>query len=90
MNYLPNTIFRRSQVLVAAASDGRMGGSQFPAMAAMGDGNRGLSAMIPVGVGAELMGKSNEDESMRSAQNKEVNDGKQVCLFHRRPLRALL
>ena len=61
MDYLPHTILEKSRVLVAAASDGRMGGSRLPAMAAMGDGNQGLTAMIPVGVAAEIMGKSDEE-----------------------------
>ncbi len=65
LRYLPMDAKVRSRVLVAAASDARMGGSRLPAMAAMGDGNQGLTAMIPVGVTAELMGKS-EEETIRA------------------------
>ena len=61
LRYLPAEAKARARILVAAASDGRMGGSRLPAMAAMGDGNQGLTAMIPVGVTAELMGKSAEE-----------------------------
>ena len=60
MKYLPDSIQARAKVLVAGASDARMGGSRLPAMAAMGDGNQGLTAIIPVGVAAELMGKDRE------------------------------
>lgn len=65
MDYLPDTLPERSRVLVAAASDGRMGGSRLPAMAAMGDGNQGLTATIPVGVAAELM-QASEEEACRA------------------------
>lgn len=65
MNYMPDIISAKSRVLVAAASDGRMGGSRLPAMAAMGDGNQGLAATIPVGVAAEMLGKS-DDETIRA------------------------
>lgn len=65
MDYLPDTIHERSRVLVAAASDARMGGSRYPAMAAMGDGNQGLTAIIPVGVAAELLGK-NDEQTIRA------------------------
>lgn len=37
-----------------------MGGSRLPALAAMGDGNQGLTATIPVGVAAQLMSVSHE------------------------------
>jgi len=57
MKYMPTEITEKANILVSAASDGRMGGSRLPAMAAMGDGNQGLTAMIPVGVAGELMGK---------------------------------
>lgn len=59
--YLPKDSKTRAQILVAGASDARMGGSRLPAMAAMGDGNQGLTAIIPVGVEAELTGRSEED-----------------------------
>ncbi|RGZ00454.1 L-serine ammonia-lyase, iron-sulfur-dependent, subunit alpha [Clostridium sp. AM58-1XD] len=65
MNYLPDDLPTRARILVAAASDARMGGSRLPAMAAMGDGNQGLTAMIPVGTAAEFLGK-NEDETIRA------------------------
>ena len=65
MEYLPDNIHDRARILVSAASDGRMGGSRLPAMAAMGDGNQGLTAMIPVGVTAELMG-ANEEKTCRA------------------------
>lgn len=65
MKYLPDTAQARARVLVAGASDARMGGSRLPAMAAMGDGNQGLTAMIPVGVSAELLGKD-EAQTIRA------------------------
>lgn len=65
MDYLPDTIHDRSKVLVSAASDARMGGSRLPAMAAMGDGNQGLTATLPVGTAADLMGVS-QDEKLRA------------------------
>ena len=51
--YLPGDLGKRIQILVAAASDARMGGSRLPAMIAMGDGNQGITAMVPVGLAAE-------------------------------------
>lgn len=60
LDYLPDDIHLRARVLVSGASDGRMGGSRLPAMAAMGDGNQGLTAMLPVGVAAEMMGAGKE------------------------------
>ncbi|MCI8649639.1 MAG: serine dehydratase subunit alpha family protein [Anaerotruncus sp.] len=60
MDYLPEDIVERSKILVATASDGRMGGCRLPAMAAMGDGNQGLTATLPVGTAGTLMGKSEE------------------------------
>ena len=63
--YLPDGIAERAKILVAGASDARMGGSRLPAVAAMGDGNQGITATIPVGVAAELMGKGRE-ESVRA------------------------
>ncbi len=61
MIYMPNELSAKAKILVAAASDARMGGSRLPAMAAMGDGNQGITSMIPVGVAAELLGKSDEE-----------------------------
>ncbi|MBR2671842.1 MAG: serine dehydratase subunit alpha family protein [Oscillospiraceae bacterium] len=58
MKYLPTDLHARAGILVAAASDARMGGSKKPAMAAMGDGNQGITMLIPIGVAGELMGKS--------------------------------
>lgn len=65
MEYLPDAILEKARVLVAAASDARMGGSRLPAMAAMGDGNQGITAIIPVAVAAEMMGKS-EEQTIRA------------------------
>ena len=65
MDYLPDSISERSKVLVAAASDARMGGSRLPAMAAMGDGNQGITALIPVGTVAEMM-KTSDDRCIRA------------------------
>lgn len=62
MDYLPDGIQDRAKVLVSAASDARMGGSRLPAMAAMGDGNQGLTAMLPVGAAADLLGDSEEQK----------------------------
>lgn len=56
--YLPESLQERSNILVSAASDGRMGGSRLPAMAAMGDGNQGLTLLIPIGVAGTVMHKS--------------------------------
>lgn len=52
--YLPDDPAERTKILVSAASDARMGGSRLPAMAAMGDGNQGITAMLPIGVYGEL------------------------------------
>lgn len=60
LEYLPDSIPDRAKILVAAASDGRMGGCRLPAMAAMGDGNQGLTAMIPVGVAGQMLGAEQE------------------------------
>ena len=60
-DWLPADPQIRSRILVAAASDARMGGSRLPAMAAMGDGNQGLTAMIPVGVTAEALRKDDAE-----------------------------
>jgi len=53
LHYLPDDLAQRIKILVSAASDARMGGSTYPAMAAMGDGNQGITAMLPVGLAAE-------------------------------------
>ena len=58
LDYLPADEEERAKILVSAASDGRMGGSHFPAMAAMGDGNQGLTVLLPIGAVAEQMGVS--------------------------------
>ncbi len=60
MDYLPDNAVERSKILVAAASDGRMGGCRLPAMAAMGDGNQGLTGTIPIGVAAQFLGADEE------------------------------
>ena len=60
MDYLPDNAMEQSRILVAAASDGRMGGCRLPAMAAMGDGNQGLTATIPIGVAAKFLGADEE------------------------------
>jgi len=56
-----------TQVLIwgTAGADARMGGSHLPAMAAMGDGNQGITALLPVGVYAEWKGAS-ELETVRA------------------------
>jgi len=58
--YLPKDPAMRSKILVAAASDARMGGSNLPAMTTMGDGNQGISCILPVAVAAEEYGVSEE------------------------------
>lgn len=58
--YLPEDLAQRIKILVSAASDARMGGSTYPAMAAMGDGNQGITAMLPVGLAAEHAGADDE------------------------------
>lgn len=60
MAHLPGTLAERAQILVSAASDARMGGSRLPATATMGDGNQGLTAILPVGAAAELYGADRE------------------------------
>ena len=65
MKYLPDTLESKAKILVAAASDARMGGSRLPATATMGDGNQGLTAILPVGAAAELYGVS-EDKTIRA------------------------
>ena len=58
LSCLPDDPAVRSDILVSAASDARMGGSSFPAMAAMGDGNQGITASLPIGAYGELGGHS--------------------------------
>ncbi len=65
MEYLPGDLGKRIQILVAAASDARMGGSRLPAMAAMGDGNQGITAMVPVGLAAAHYG-ADEEQTLRA------------------------
>ncbi len=55
---LPASIEMQSLILVCGACDGRMGGSRLPAMAAMGDGNQGLTLLLPLGVAGHALGKS--------------------------------
>lgn len=65
MRYLPSSLIERSKILVAAASDARMGGSRNAAMAAMGDGNQGITALIPVGLAAEEV-EASSDTTIRA------------------------
>ncbi|NCB41981.1 MAG: serine dehydratase subunit alpha family protein [Clostridia bacterium] len=65
LNYLPSSLEKKVQILVSAASDARMGGSRFPAMAAMGDGNQGITAILPVGLAAEEYNAS-EEQTIRA------------------------
>ena len=58
LDHLPSSMEERIRILVSAASDGRMGGSRLPAVAAMGDGNQGLTLLIPIGAAGEAMGMS--------------------------------
>lgn len=55
LDHLPAAMEERIAILVSGASDGRMGGSRLPAVAAMGDGNQGLTLLIPIGVAGEAM-----------------------------------
>ena len=55
LNYLPDSLQERIKILVCGASDARMGGSRLPAIAAMGDGNQGLTLMLPIGTAADVM-----------------------------------
>ena len=57
MRYLPDTVRDRINILVCAASDARMGGSRLPASAAMGDGNQGITLLLPIGLYGEAMHK---------------------------------
>lgn len=45
----------------SAASDARMAGVQLPTMSAAGSGNQGITAIIPVALAGESMGKSREE-----------------------------
>ena len=65
LDYLPASLAEKVRVMVSAASDARMGGSRMPAMAAMGDGNQGITATLPVGLAAEHLGAS-EEETIRA------------------------
>lgn len=56
LDYLPTDMEQRIRILVSGASDGRMGGSRLPAVAAMGDGNQGLTLLLPLGVAGEALG----------------------------------
>ena len=47
----------RINLLVCAASDARMGGSRLPASAAMGDGNQGITLLLPIGIYGESLHK---------------------------------
>lgn len=55
LDYLPADMEKRIRILVSGASDGRMGGSRLPAVAAMGDGNQGLTLLLPLGVAGEAL-----------------------------------
>ena len=55
LDHLPSGLEERIKILVCGASDGRMGGSRLPAVAAMGDGNQGLTLLLPIGLAAEAL-----------------------------------
>ena len=55
--YLPDSVEDRINLLVCAASDARMGGSRLPASAAMGDGNQGITLLLPIGIYGESLHK---------------------------------
>ena len=57
LRYLPGSVEDRINILVCAASDARMGGSRLPASAAMGDGNQGITLLLPIGVYGEYLHK---------------------------------
>ena len=59
--YLPKNPEERMNILVTAASDARMGGSRLPASAAMGDGNQGITLLLPIGVYGESLGKTDAE-----------------------------
>ena len=59
--YLPKNPEERMNILVCAASDARMGGSRLPASAAMGDGNQGITLLLPIGVYGESLGKTDAE-----------------------------
>jgi L-cysteine desulfidase len=67
LNYLPESMAERINILVCGASDGRMGGSRLPAVAAMGDGNQGLTLLLPIGVAGEAEGKSELEKARAMA-----------------------
>jgi L-cysteine desulfidase len=43
-----------------AASDARMAGAQLPVMSSAGSGNHGITAILPIGIAGEKLGKSPE------------------------------
>ncbi len=50
--YIPDDVFASSKILAASATDARMAGESFPAMASGGSGNQGIVAiLVPYNVG---------------------------------------
>jgi len=60
-----NDIINRIKMMVAAASDSRMGGVNMPVMTSCGSGNQGITAILPIALVADQHKKS-EIELMRA------------------------
>lgn len=53
-----NDIINRIKMVVAAASDSRMGGANLPVMTSCGSGNQGITCILPIALVAEQHDKS--------------------------------
>ncbi|MCR4425137.1 MAG: L-serine ammonia-lyase, iron-sulfur-dependent, subunit alpha [Firmicutes bacterium] len=58
---LENDLMFRIRSYASAASDARMAGAKMPAMSAVGSGNQGIAAILPVALLGEALGKSRVD-----------------------------
>jgi len=58
---LSHGLMNDALILTTSAIDARMAGSDMPAMSNSGSGNQGITAMIPVAVAAETLGKTEEE-----------------------------
>jgi len=59
--FLASCMMNDAVILSTAAVDARMAGTTYPAMSNSGSGNQGITAMVPVGVTAGKLGKSDEE-----------------------------
>jgi L-cysteine desulfidase len=58
---LCDDLFGRVRAACAAASDARMGGALLPAMSSAGSGNHGITAILPVAMAGEALGRSRRE-----------------------------